>query len=197
MHCQPFDEKPIYMCDFDNTHHLKRMREELGRITEPRRRQILINMIEHAEAEGQGFYDDLMATCSRKQQSYFYWGSGARDASSYLPQSYVELEHYYKNLMDSKTWMLHYELDKIVVGDDAILVDGVLHQLYPTALIEPLFGISVNPEYRAYQMTKRLATSFLFDEDGKGCGEHAYNNGPIVANDFTPVDDCYLPGIFK
>lgn len=197
MYRQPFAEKPLDMAHFDSMAQCKAMRRELDRLTDPRRRKILSNMIEHAEAEGQGRYDDLMASCSKKSQSYVFWGSGNNSITDYLPQSYEQLLGHYKGLMDSKTWMLHYELDKIIVGDDEILIDGVLHQLYPTALIEPLFGIAVDPKYRAYQMTKRLATLFLFDEDGVGCGEHAYANGPTKPEDLTPVEDRYLPDLFK
>ena len=197
MHRTPYEEKPLDMANFDSMAQCKAMRAELENLTDPRRRKILTNMIEHAEAEGRGEYDELMASCSRKRQSYVFWGSGDNSITSYLPQSYEQLLGHYKGLMDSRTWMLHYDLDKIIVGDDEVLIDGVLHQLYPTELIEPLFGIKVDNKYRAYQMTKRLATLFLFDEDGMGCGEHAYANGPTKASDLTPVEDKYLPDLFK
>jgi threonine dehydrogenase-like Zn-dependent dehydrogenase len=51
--------------------------------------------------------------------------------------------------------------------------------------------------YRAYQLTKRLIITFMFDADGLSCGEHAYSDGPITAKDLTPVEDQYLPDLFK
>src|SRR5258706_583462 len=54
-----------------------------------------------------------------------------------------------------------------------------------------------HPSYRAYQLTKRLIIIFFFDEDGLSCGEHAYSDGLITAKDFTPVEDQYLPDLFK
>jgi hypothetical protein len=193
---QTIEEKPIAMQDFDPQVQVKTLRKVRDSITDPRRRQILDNLIEHAAVEGGGRYHELMASCSRKRQSYEQWGIGG-PAAAQAPQSYAELEVYYKAVIDSKIWMLHYDLDKVVVGDDEVLMDGVLHQLYPAYLIEPMFQFKPDPRYRAYQMTKRLGIVFTFDEDGLSSGEHSYANGPITAKDLTPVEDRYLPDLFK
>lgn len=191
-----YQERPVPMQDFDGLHHVKVMKEVLDTLTEPRRRQIMRNMIEHVITECSGHYAELMATCSRKRQSYYSWGRGDPLPGS-DPQSYEELEAYYRDLVDSRAWMAHGELDKVIVGDDEIVLDGVLHQLVPTEMVEPLFGVTVDPAYRAYQMTKRMCIIFMFDEDGRSCGEHAYGNGPTSARDLTPVDDQYLPDMFR
>jgi hypothetical protein len=184
------------MQDFDTHIQLKSLRKVLETLTDPRRRQILTETIKHAEAEGSGRYEALMATCSKKHQSYRFWGSGSSSAHE-TPQSYAQLEVYYKGLIDSKIWMIHHDLDKVVVGDDEVVMDGVLHQLFPTALIEPYFRFAPDLSYRAYQLTKRLIITFFFDEDGLSCGEHAYSDGLITPKDFTPVADQYLPDLFK
>ena len=193
---ETYPEIPVPMKDFNTHVQVRVMRKVLETVTDPRRRQILITTIEHADAEGSGRYEDLIATCSKKHQSYRYWGSG--DSSDHkTPQSYAELEVYYKGLIDSKIWMIHHDLDKVVVGDDEVVMDGVLHQLFPAALIEPYFRFKPDLSYRAYQLTKRLIITFFFDEDGLSCGEHAYSDGLITAKDFTPVTDQYLPDLFK
>jgi hypothetical protein len=194
---QTIEEKPIAMQDFDPHAQVNTLRKVLESITDPRRRQILGNLIEHATVEGGGRYHELMASCSRKRQSYNQWGISDGAAVVKAPQSYAELEIYYKSVIDSKIWMLHYDLDKVIVGDDEVLLDGVLHQLYPTNFMEPLFQFKADPRYRAYQMTKRLSIVFTFDEDGLSSGEHSYANGPITAKDLTPVEDQYLPELFK
>ncbi|MBI2311314.1 MAG: hypothetical protein HYU77_02280 [Betaproteobacteria bacterium] len=191
-----YKEKPVPMQDFDGQHHIKLLNEVLGTLTDPRRRQIMQNTIEHLTTLGSGHYAELMAACSRERQSYYSWGRGDPLPGT-NPQSYEELEAYYKYVVDSRAWMVHAELDKIIVGDDEIVLDGVLHQLCPTELIEPMFGIQVDTAYRAYQMTKRMCMIFMFDEDGIGCGAHAYYNGPTSAKDLTPVADQYLPDIFR
>jgi hypothetical protein len=189
--------RPIPMRDFDSHIQVKVMRKVLESITDPRRRQILAKTIEHADAEGNGRYLGLIGTCSKKHQSYLYWGSGNSSSAPKTPQNYPDLEVYYKDMIDSKAWMIHHELDKVIVGDDEVVMDGVLHQLFPTALAELLFQFKPDKSYRAYQLTKRLIITFIFDADGLSCGEHSYSDGPITATDLTPVEDQYLPDLFK
>jgi hypothetical protein len=188
----PYEEIPVPMERFDPTIHVKVLKQVLETIKEPHRRKILTNVIEHAAAEGDGRYEDLMATCSKRSQSYLSWGSGEQPRVN----SYADLEVYYGSLIAAKVWMIHYDMDKVIVGDDAVMMDGVLHQLYPTELVPVAFKFELDPAYRAYQMTKRISVIFIFDEDGISCGEHAYANGPFVPQNFTPVEDQYLPSLF-
>ena len=192
---QPYEVRPIPMAQFDTTAQLTVLRQVLASIKEPRRRLILQNVIDHADAEAGGRYADLMATCSRKRQSYLF----SRDMGLLkLPTSYAELETYYADIIASRTWMLHYELDKVVVGDDEVVLDGVMHQLYPTDLLAQLYpALALDPRHRAYQLTLRLCVMFLFDEDGLSAGEHAYGRGDISQDSFSPVEDRYLPDLFK
>ena len=92
---KPYPEIPVPMQDFDTRIQVKCLRKVLETITDPRRRQILITTIEHADAEGSGRYEALIATCSKKHQSYLYWGSGNSSAHE-TPQSFAALEVYYR-----------------------------------------------------------------------------------------------------
>ncbi len=146
-------------------------------------------------AQRSGRFADLMATCSKKRQSYVF--SGDPNRPQIQVSNHAELETYYRGLIDSRTWMLHYDLDKVTVGDDEIVLDGVLHQLYPTELVNRAFPFQLDPGYRAYQLTKRLCVIFLFDEEGLSAGEQAYSRGPIGPENFTPVEDEHLPALFR
>jgi hypothetical protein len=179
------EKRPIAMKDFDTLAVAKVARRQLESIREPRRRLILENFIEHAEAEGRGDYDALMASCSRKQQVYATHGSDFP-----APQSYEELERHYFGLIAMNLFVIHFEVEKLV------FVEGIVHQLYPGHLVEPFFGVKVEDPARVQQLTKRTALSFVFDADGKGAGEHAFSDGPTVAADFTPVADDEVPAIF-
>jgi hypothetical protein len=57
----PYEEIPVPMETFDPTIHVKVLRRVLESIREPHRRKILTNVIDHAAAEGDGRYEDLMA----------------------------------------------------------------------------------------------------------------------------------------
>lgn len=194
---EPYPETPILMKDFDNSAHVKALKRELETIQDPRRRKILENSIEHAIAEGEGNYDRLMNSCSRKRQSYYFWGSAAGTVQNPVKSSYEELKAFYRAIIDSGAWNIHYDLDKIVVGDDAVVMDGVMHQIFPTAVVNAMMPYKLDETHQAYQMSKRLTVAFLFDEDGVSCGEHSYTNGPVSPNDFTPVDAQYVPASCK
>jgi len=185
------EKKPIAMKEFDTMAVAKVARRHLETIREPRRRQILENFIEHAEAEGRGDYEALMASCSRKRQTYATHGSDFP-----APQSYAALEEHYRNLIAMNLYLIHFEVEKLAVGDDVVFVEGIVHQLYPGQLVEPLFGVSVQDPDAVYQLTKRTALTFVFDEDGKGAGEHAYTDGPTTADDLVALAPEEVPPAF-
>ena len=185
------ENKPMDMKQFDTEAVAKAARRHLETIKEPRRRQILQNFIDHAQAEASGDYEKLMATCSRKEQKYAIYGSqfGA-------PQSYADLEKHYFGLIQSNIYVIHFEVEKLVVGDDALVVEGLVHQLYPGELLEPLYGIVVDEKEAVYQVTKRTCVFFIFDEEGMGAGEHAYSDGALTADDVVKLSPEEVPEIF-
>ena len=179
------------MDQFDTMNVAKVATKHLESITEPRRRQGLQNFIDHATAEANGDYDALMASCSRKKQEYATFGS-----SFGAPQSYAELEVHYRGLIESNIYLIHLEVEKLVVGTDVVMIEGIVHQLYPGQLIKPIHGIEVDDESAVYQLTKRSAITFVFDEDGLGAGEQAYSDGPTTAADLTKLRPDEVPEQF-
>jgi len=182
------EKKPIDMKEFDTMSVARVARRVLQTIEAPRRRQILQNFIEHAEAEAAGDYETLMASCSRKRQHYAVYASNFP-----APQSYEELEKHYRGLIASNIYLIHFEVEKLVVGEDVVFVEGLVHQLYPGHLVQGIFDIDVDDPQAVYQATKRTALSFVFDEDGKGAGEHAYSDGPMTRSDLTKVPPELVP----
>jgi hypothetical protein len=71
-----------------------------------------------------------------------------------------------------------------------------VHQLYPGALLEPLYGFAVDDPAGVYQLTKRTSLAFVFDEEGLGCGEHAFSNGPTTPANLSPVPRELVPAAF-
>ena len=69
MYCgRVLEKKPLEMHKFNPMAVVDTARAHLESISEPRRRLILENFIEHAEAEALGDFDRLMASCSRHRQ---------------------------------------------------------------------------------------------------------------------------------
>jgi hypothetical protein len=187
------ENAPLDMRDFDTTALARVARAHLAKTEGARRRKILENFIEHAEAEAAGEYERLMASCSKKRQSYTMYGA---PGGEHLPQSYAELEKHYYALIAANLYLIHFECEKLAVGDDVLYVEGLVHQLYPGGLVEPIFGFAVDDPDAVYQLTKRTALTFVFDEDGLGAGEHAYADGPTTPDDLTRVPPELVPKAF-
>ena len=83
-----------------------------------------------------------------------------------------------------------------MLRDDELFVDGLVHQLYPGALVKQLFGLPIDDESAVYQLTKRTGIVFVFDEDGKGAGEQAYSDGPTTLEDFVKLAPDEVPEAF-
>ena len=183
--------EPIPMSEFDPMAAVKVARQHLETIKEPRRRQVLENFIEHAEAEGSGDYERLMASCSKRRQQYATYGStfGA-------PQSYAELEVHYKQLIASNVYLIHFELEKLAVGDDVVFLEGIVHQLCSAEVLKPMFDVEVDDQGAVYQLSKRVALTFVFDEDGLGAGEHSYSDGPTTRANLVKVAPEEVPEAF-
>jgi hypothetical protein len=157
-----------------------------------RRNTIFENYLAHVDTESRGDYDGLMATCSKRSQSYASYFSPYGEKTG-MPQSYAELERYYHDLVATNTYLIHREVDKLVVGDDDLFVDGIIHQLYPGRVLSDR-GLKLDPSH-VYQLTVRVAVFFMFDEDGLGAGEHAY--APTITEElYTPVDPDLVPAVF-
>lgn len=167
---------------FDPTAAARLANAELAGISDPRRRQILINFRDHALAECMGDYDALMATCSRKRQNYVVHSASSNDFSAHQPQSYEELLPHYKALIDLNMYVIHTDIKKLTVGDDELFIDVSHHQILPGDIAVNLYGIAEADPEATYEMFARLWIVFVFDEDGLGCGEHAFSGTTTIDN---------------
>lgn len=189
------DKKHIDMKDFNPRAIGEQAREVLAGIKEPQRRAILENFIEHAEAECTGEFDKLIASCSSKRQTYAVYGAGSfiRDMQ---PQSVEEMKDFYRMLVESNVYLIHGEVEKLIVGDHALYVEIILHQLYPGEMLPAAFGVDFGVEGEVYQLTQRVATIFAFDEDNKGCAEHSFTDGPTQPEWLRKEDPRTVPEQF-
>ncbi|MDX1733614.1 MAG: hypothetical protein R3228_04575 [Halioglobus sp.] len=183
----------IDMARFDPTHMARFANEQLKTITEPHRRKILINFRDHALAESMGDYDALMATCSRRRQSYEVFADTDNEFTRHQPQSYDELVPHYRALIDSNMYLIHGEPEKLIVGDDSLMAQMVQHMIVPGVIAKLAFGVDEAAEDGVYLFTTRLAVIFIFDEDGMGCGEHAFG-GKTDISQMRLLEHDEIPG---
>jgi hypothetical protein len=182
--------KPMDMRNFNPMEFVEQARRHLQTLTDPRQRVVCQNFIDHAEAEMSGDYAALMASCSRKRQSYFSYGT---EANMQLPQSYEELELHYWNLIAYNIHILQLDMEKLTVGHDTLCVEGILHQLYSGAQVEQILGVKLEEPEGIYQYTSRVTIFFVFDEEGLGAGEHSYSGNQARREDFVLVPREHVP----
>lgn len=188
--------EPLDMRKFDPTHLARMANDLLGRIDSPRRRQILINFRDHALAEALGDHTALMETCSRKSQRYEVFGTGADIAAKMMPDSYEALWHHYKALIDLRMYLIHTEPEKLIVGEDCVAIEGNVHQLMTGQTAQSFFGVTGLSPDAVYQNTARICVIFIFDDEGKGAGEHSYSHGGISHDTLTLVPPELVPAQF-
>lgn len=188
---------PLDMQKFDPTHVARVANDLLSRIESPRRRQILINFRDHALAEAVGDHAALMDTCSRHTQRYEVFGTGNdANAAKMMPGSYEALWHHYKGLIDLNMYLIHTEPEKLVVGEDCLVIEGNVHQLMSGQTAQNFFGVDGLTPEAVYQNTARICLIFTFDDEGKGTGEHSYSNGGIGLDTLTLVPPALVPAQF-
>ena len=191
-------QRPIPFDQFDPDHLTNTIRDKvLPTIKDERRRLVCQNFIDHSGAECQGDFETLMASCSRKRQDYRRWGSGDDGLMDGIqPQSYDELQVFYGNLVAFNLFVIHFEIEKFLVAEDTICIEGNVHQMYPGSMLPIAFGIDVDDPEAVYMLSLRMSLFFVFDEDGLGSGEQSYTNGDPTEANFVKVPHEYVPQRF-
>ena len=136
-----------------------------------------------------------MNSCSQRSQSYAAYGA-AEGFQSAQAQSYESLQAYYRGLIEMNIYLIHFELEKLIVGEDELVIEGVVHQLYSGEMLQRVHQIETGDPQAVYQLTKKTCVFFTFDEDGKCSGEQAYASGPATADDVTKVAVQLVPAQF-
>ncbi|MCG8316003.1 MAG: hypothetical protein MI976_22555 [Pseudomonadales bacterium] len=190
-------ERPIPFDQFDPDYLANWLQNEIVPTLSGRQQQICQNFADHALAECRGEYEALMATCSEKSQDYRRWGAGDDGKMDGIqPSSYEELQGFYYGLIASSVFVIHLEPEKLIVGEDALCIEGNVHQLYPGQMLPIAFGIEPDDPDAVYMLTIRMCLFFIFDEDGMGCGEQSYTNGDPTLDSFVKMPNEYVPQRF-
>ena len=189
------EEKHIDMKDFNTSAIADTAREYLKDIKDPQRQAVLQNFIDHAEGECMGDYDKLIASCSTKGQTYAVYGCH-EFTKEMQPQSVEEMKDFYHAMVEANTYLIHGEIEKLIVDDHELYVELILHQLYPGEYLPIAFGMDFGEAGEVYQLTQRVATVFVFDDENKGCGEHSWTDGPTQPEWFRKEDPKTVPEQF-
>ncbi|RVU28108.1 nuclear transport factor 2 family protein [Streptomyces antnestii] len=147
--------------------------EERLSVTKDERHRVVLNVvIEHMKAEAAPDLDRLMATLS-PTPDYHFW-NGGQDVG---PKTTDGVRTYYANFVASRSNVLEFAIDRLVLDDHCLVTEGYLKQIYPGSYAAQL-GLPVDDESADYLVVNRLLLLWPVDEDGLVQGEDSYSSGP-------------------
>ena len=170
------------MAVIDPTCTWKPVEERLAKTTNPRHRQVLSVVLEHMLAEAAPDMDRLMATLS-PNPDYHFWISGA----DLGPKTTDGVHAYYTAFVESKANVLAFEIDRLIVDDDAVVTEGWMKIIYPGASAQA-GGFEVDDPEGDYLVVFRQLIVWPIDADGLVVGEDAYQSMPPTITKLTRED---------
>ncbi|MEV5651133.1 nuclear transport factor 2 family protein [Nocardia sp. NPDC052254] len=173
------------MAVIDPTNTWAPLQQRLAGTTNERHRQVLGIVIEHMKAEAAPDLDGLMRTLV-PEPAYHFWNAG-QDVG---PKGRDGVRTYYSDFVASRSNILEYALDRVVVDDDCVVTEGYLKQIYPGAYAAQI-GIPVDDPAADYLVVFRQLLLWPVDAEGRIRGEDSYHSGPVEIRKLT-LDE--LPG---
>ncbi|BBY43876.1 nuclear transport factor 2 family protein [Mycolicibacterium celeriflavum] len=161
------------MAVIDPTRTWEPLEKRLADTTNERHRVVLSAVIEHMKAEAAPDMDRLMATLA-PQPDYHFWGA----EGDFGPKTTAGVQTYYTDFLATRTNILEFEVQRLVVDDHCLVTEGLLKQIYPGAEAQRI-GIPVDDVDADYLIVFRQLLLWPIDENGKILGEDSYNPGVV------------------
>ncbi|MER7077244.1 hypothetical protein SAMN02982929_00935 [Saccharopolyspora kobensis] len=158
------------------------LEKRLAVTTDERHRVVLGIVLEHMKAEAEPDLDRLMATLS-PTPNYHFW-QGGQDVG---PEGFEGVRTYYAEFLETRTNILEFALDRLVVDDHCVVTEGFLKMLYPGSHAARS-GIPVGDESADYLVVHRQVILWPVDENGLVRGEDSYSSGPVSVTE-VPFDE--------
>ncbi|MEU2252059.1 nuclear transport factor 2 family protein [Nocardia xishanensis] len=161
------------MAVIDPTRTWQLLEQRLADTTDDRHRAVLAIVIEHMKAENAPDLDGLMRTLV-PNPAYHFWNAG-QDVG---PKGYDGVRDYYADFVASRSNVLEFELDRLVVDDHCVVTEGFLKQIYPGTYAQRM-GLPVDDPQADYLVVFRQLLLWPIDADGLIQGEDSYHSGPV------------------
>lgn len=147
--------------------------EKIAATSNPRHLKMLRNFREHLILETGGKDVDALMATQIEEPYYRFWGSGTGD---YGPKGGASVRAHYQGMVDMGTYRLQQDVDRLMVDDNYVFVDGELHILFPGKTCIA-WGLNVDDPEADYIYSYRSATLFKYDDEGNCYGEDTYSDG--------------------
>lgn len=151
----------------------KLLEERLAVTVNERHRRVLEIVIAHMKAEAVPDLDGLMKTLVA-EPNYHFWQFG-QDVG---PKGWDGVRDYYAAFVASKSNILEFELDRLLVDDDCVVTEGYLRQIYPGAYAARI-GLPIEDPAADYLISFRQLLLWPVSEAGLIIGEDSYHSGPV------------------
>lgn len=145
----------------------------LGEEDDPRRRQILETIIQHSKSEAAADFETLMSTVASNAHYKSYAAADPEMNQANSPQGHAGVAAYYTGIVESGCHLLEHDVERMVVGRDAITTEGELRMAYPGVILNAM-GIEVPDPEGLYLYQQRLLIVWEFDEEGRVLCEDSY-----------------------
>ncbi|MEM7142762.1 MAG: nuclear transport factor 2 family protein [Actinomycetota bacterium] len=162
---------------------------------DPRRRQVLDTIVEHAKAEALPDYDRLMATVSPAAHYRFFGDAGVTDVAGK-----DGVAAFYLDLVETGRNAVEHDVDRIAVDRDVITTEGPMRMAFPGAYLAAA-GIEAPDPDGHYLYETRMMIVWGFDDDGLVQCEDSYTAGdgwsgiadrPVRPDQIRPVTEADL-----
>ncbi|MEB4208658.1 nuclear transport factor 2 family protein [Mycobacterium sp. 94-17] len=175
----------------DPTKTFRLIEERIAKTTNPRHLLMLERLLDHAMGEARLDLDLVMSSLTANPR-YVAWGAPA-DMSPVGRQAVRSF--YEETIVKGGQWCLEFDMDRIVVDDDAIVTEGYFRSLYYGADAASR-GFPVDDEDGFYLLTLRMLIVWPFDADGFIIGEETYS-AAITPDFLTKVATNDVPQDFR
>jgi hypothetical protein len=155
----------------DKTKTWRKVEERLDRETSPRKRALLENVLAHMKAESVPDLDGLMTTLG-PHPDYHFWGPTGDTG----PKGTDAVRAFYTAFASSGAHRLEYDVERLVVDDDCVVLEGVMRIIYPGRTLAAM-GRTVDDPDGWYLYEDRMVTFWPYDENAKLIGEDSYTVG--------------------
>jgi hypothetical protein len=159
------------MLDFDRSLTWKTIQEKLDKITNPRHRKMLEEVVAHAKGEVDGDLDAVLSTLSRSPV-YRYMGNDSGRIDD--PQGTEGIRKWYTEwVFGGGRSFVEVRNHRVVVDDDTVVTEATQRMLqWGRDLVAQ--GTTVDDPDATYLRTGRHVIVWPFDAEGKAIGEELW-----------------------
>jgi hypothetical protein len=154
-----------------------------------RHRRNLETVREHMYYEKLLDPDGVMGTISPKA-NYKLWVDGV-DVG---PKGFEGIRQWYidTNIRRRRTFVIEYDLERIVVDDDVVVTEGQMNVVVDAAYVSEVLDIECDPDDVMLHSFRQIVF-WPFDDDSKLLGEEFYTNGAANPNALRKLEPSEIP----